>query len=59
MDRLREDLIEAFAAPYQDQLNLPLILPEAGGDAVFGFAKLEVMRAQALEGGMERRGEIW
>ena len=42
-DEPSEDFIESFAALHQDNLNLPLILPDAVGDPVFSFAKLEVM----------------
>ena len=42
-DEPSEDFIESFAALHQDNLNLPLILPDAVADPVFSFAKLEVM----------------
>lgn len=57
-DQPSEDFIEAFAALHQDNLNLPLILSDAVGNPVFGFAKPEMMRAQALEGWMECRRAI-
>lgn len=52
-NKASEDLIKAFATLHQNNLNLPLIFPNAVGDPVFSFAKLEVVRAQTLERGME------
>jgi len=53
LDEPREDFIEAFPALHQDNLNLSPILFDTVGDPIFRFAKVEVMRAQALEGRME------
>ncbi len=52
-DEPREDFIEAFPALHQDNLNLSLIFSDAVGDPIFRFAKVEVIRAQVLEGRME------
>jgi hypothetical protein len=48
--KARKHFIEAFAGLYQDDLNLSLVFLDAVGDPVLGFAEVEVMRAQALEG---------
>jgi len=59
-DHAGEDLIQPLAALYQGDLNLSLILPDAVGDSVLGFAEVEVVRAQALKGmGLDSRGERW
>lgn len=53
LDEPRENFIEAFPALHQNYLNLSLILLDAVGDPILCFAKVEVMRAQVLEGRME------
>ena len=51
-DEPSEDFIKAFAALHQNYLNLSLILSDAVGDPILCFAKVEVKRAQVLEGKM-------
>ena len=52
-DEPRGNFIEAFPALHQNNLKLSLILSDAVGDPILCLAKVEVMRAQILEGRME------
>ncbi len=52
-DHPSQDIIEAFTALHQDDLDLPSFLPNVVGHPVLRIAKPEVMGAQTLEWSVE------